>query len=311
MAERSLPTAQPGSRDYRLFGLALRSAIPLPELDESPRSAGEAVEIGWGEVPVIAAEGGALGALEATPRGAVLQVAGIARFLVRDGCSIRVDPDPAASERNVRLYLLGSAMGLLLHQRRILPLHANAIDIDGRAIAFMGRSGEGKSTLAAAFHDRGRRILSDDVCAVTRGDAGFIAQPGIPRLRLWRDAVERSGRVTDGHERAFDALDKYTVQTDRAARSDALPLRAVYLLSRQEEADFHIRPLSVAQAFQALSENTYRGAFVRIVGDPRAHFDACVALSREVPVFEFVRPWDAARIEETTGRIEDHLRSLG
>ena len=76
-------------------------------------------------------------------------------------------------DANIRLYLLGSAMGVLLHQRGLLPLHANAVEIDGKAFAFMGASGSGKSTLAAWFHDHGYRIIADDVCAVrfeTEGD---------------------------------------------------------------------------------------------------------------------------------------------
>jgi hypothetical protein len=295
--------------EYFLFGLALRSEMPLPELDPCSHDNAAAVTIRLSEVLEIPRNEGGL-PLRVTSLGAVLTIPGVARFSIRAGNSISVERSVGASDRNVRLFLLGSAMGVLLHQRGILPLHANAIAFDGHAVAFLGHSGAGKSTLAAAFHDRGSAILSDDVCALVQRKDGFIAQAGIPRLRLWRDAVERSGRTVDGHERAFDALDKYTVPTASEARGIAMPLRAIYLLVREDDVEREIRPLAGLTAVRALMENTYRGAFIGTVGDAATHFRTCLALSRAVPVFELVRPWGVRGIESTMAHVETHLRSL-
>ncbi|ATY34312.1 hypothetical protein CVN68_22050 [Sphingomonas psychrotolerans] len=248
--------------------------------------------------------------LSVTPLGATLIVPEVARFRIQGGNSILVDRCGDASDRNVRLFLLGSAMGVLLHQLGILPLHANAIAIDGAAVAFLGHSGAGKSTLAAAFHDRGNAILSDDVCALVRRDETFVVEPGIPRLRLWRDAVERSGRDPETYERAFDAIDKYTVRTEPDARCTAMPLRVIYLLARDEVAGPKVRPLTGLDGMRALMENTYRGDFIGTVGEAPAHFQTCLALSREVPVFELVRPWDSRSIDATIAYVEAHLRAL-
>jgi hypothetical protein len=294
--------------EYRLFGLGLRSAIALPELEPCPHQALAPVEIVLGKVQPCGHDDRE--ALVATPDGVELTIANVARFRISDGQKITVEPDPAASGRNVRLFLLGSAMGILLHQRRMLPLHANAIAFGGAAAAFMGRSGAGKSTLAAAFHDRGRLILSDDVCAIVAEQEGFMAQAGIPRLRLWRDAVERTGRKVDDYERAFDTLDKYTVGISCNAHSAALPLKAVYLLDRDGHTP-EIRALSGLAAVEALIENTYRGSYVPRFGDSPAHFTTCLALSRAVPVFALTRPWDTAALGATMALVEDHLDSLG
>ena len=59
-------------------------------------------------------------------------------FAVRGGREIIVDALPEVPDRNLRLFLLGSAMGLLLHQRGLLPLHANAVSLGGRTIAVAG-----------------------------------------------------------------------------------------------------------------------------------------------------------------------------
>jgi hypothetical protein len=302
----------PGPHRYRLFGLTLQSAIPLPELvAEAPGAGGDVdVVIERGPVAIPLEAPPVVRGLRVTSEGGLLRIKGTGRYAISDGSRIIVDADPGALDRNVRLFLLGSAMGVLLHQRGIVPLHANAIDLNGRAIGFLGRSGSGKSTLAAAFHDQGWRVLSDDVCAVTEDHGGFLAQPGIPRLRLWRDAIERSGRVTEGYERAFDDVDKYTVGI-AAEAGQAVPLTALYLLASPGEGDFAIRRLAGAEAVDALMANTYRGAFVALVGDRRRYFETCVALSRQVPLFELARPWDGARVAETVVRVAAHLASLG
>lgn len=294
-----------GTHRYALFGLVIESALPLPELREvGPESAAD-VTVRFGTVEKSDARPRAAG-LSCGEPGAVLEIPDIGRYgIARD--FVTIDAAPAATERNLRLFLLGSAIGALLHQRNILPLHANAIDMGGFAVAFLGQSGAGKSTLAAAFHDAGRQLLSDDICVVTPSDSGFEAQPGIPRVRLWRDAVERSGRDAEALDAAFDGMDKYVVPTHASQAEAALPLRAIYVLENGENSDFAIRSLSGTAALEAIVHNTYRGAFIPIVGDTRAHFQTCLNLARAVPILALSRPWDASRIAETVERIEAHL----
>ncbi|HEX4694081.1 hypothetical protein [Sphingomonas sp.] len=286
-------------RHYRLFGLTLASAIELPDLREVTESRPD-VTITIGEVPMPAqlSEVG----LNLVDDAAVLPVVGAGRYRVRGGTSIQIDPEPGAPAANIRLFLLGSAMGALLHQRGMLPLHANAIDVGGRAIAFIGRSGAGKSTLAAAFHDHGCALLSDDICVVTEGpDGGQCAQPGIPRVRLWRDAVERSGRDAAGLDVAYAGVEKYVLQIGETYADTPLPLAAIYVLAEPDEGDAppEIAPITGAAAIRALAVNTYRGAYVPLVGSPADHFAQCQALVRDVPIFLLRRPWRADRIDET------------
>ena len=99
----------------------------------------------------------------------------VARYLVSGGCEIIIEPHPTATEKDVRLFLLGSAMGALLLQRGIWPLHGSAIAGRSGAALFVGVSGSGKSTLVGAFHQRGFQVLADDVCAITAGSPPLIS----------------------------------------------------------------------------------------------------------------------------------------
>lgn len=289
---------------YRLFGLNIRSEMDLAGLAASVEAGVADVEIGFGAVPASDHVG-----YRATEEGTLLAVAKVGRYLIREGRQILIEPAPEASERNLRLFLLGSAIGALLHQRGLLPLHANAIDIGGRAVAFSGHSGAGKSTIAAWFHDRGHTILADDVCVIGFDEAGrALAYPGIPRLRLWREALEASGRDADAYARSFDDMDKYDVPTVNEVGPEPVPLAAIYLLRKAEEAgtEAEIERLKGVDAVETLVSNTYRGGYLSMIGRTSEHLSACVRVARAVPVFRAQRLWGFDRFDEQAQRLRDH-----
>lgn len=305
-----MSAALPQCFDYVLFGLRLRSSIALPELSAATPGPAPDIVIDHGDVP---------GEVEADGRphpvegGAVLAFEGVARYAITGGSRIIVQPEPGADERNVRLFLLGSAMGMLLHQRGLLPLHANAVEIDGKAVAFMGPSGAGKSTLAAWFEGRGHGIIADDVCVVTFDHAGLpLATPGLPRFRLWRAAMTMLGKDHGAFERSFagdEQYDKYDVPVPVGSAVDtALPLAAVYLLGTGET--FSVERLTGVAAAETIFANTYRGAFVGMAKEPHDHWHACLRLITRSTVFRVDRRWDLERMDEQNEAIVAHARQL-
>lgn len=287
---------------YAVFGLVLESELPLPELLPAPDDA---------PADVVIRFGAAGDDHHISPEEVNLVVPKVASYRVHGGRSIEVSPREGASDRNIRLFLLGSAFGAIIHQRGLLPLHANAIEIGGRAVAFMGHSGAGKSTMAAWFLDRGHRILADDVCVVVPNAAGVpLAYPGIPRLRLWREALERSGRNADELELAFDNMDKFNLPTPRPSQSGPIPLSHVYLLEKAEEQAAEIKILSGVAAVDALVANTYRGGYLARMGGTKRHLLACLELVKGVPVFRASRTWGFEGYDEQAGRLEQHARDI-
>lgn len=284
---------------FRLFGLVVDSQVPLSELVADTGGAPPDVRIALGPEKPVGGERG----ITAAGDGLLFTLPGLACYTVSGGTDILVEPAPGASGRDLRLYLLGSVFGALLHQRGLLPLHANAIEVGGRAVAFMGASGAGKSTLANWFGDRGHRVLADDVCVVRLEAEGPLAEPGLPRLRLWRDALATSGRDAAEYRPSFDGLDKYDVPTGKCA-SAALPLVAVYLLGRSDAPG--IVRFQGAAAVEALVANTYRGAYVPLVGATAGHFAACVRLARQVPVFAAERTWGFDCFDAQAERLRLH-----
>lgn len=286
-----------------MFGLLIDSAIELPELRAGDGDAPADLTIALG---MIAPSDSA----RTDRQSQLLTIDDVARYRVRDGRSILVERAAAADDANVRLFLLGTVMGIVLHQRGLLPLHANAIEIDGAAVAFMGPSGIGKSTLADWFTRQAFRMVADDVCAIRMAGGVPMVEPGIPRLRLWEDALEARGSSADGLNLSFAGdpdYRKFDVPLPAEAGTDvALPLAAVYLLDRGPK--LRLDRLTGLAATQALFDHTYRGEYVREAGLPRAHMQACMAVAAAVPCFRATRRWRAADAGEDNMQLLGHAR---
>lgn len=295
---------------YSLFGLQIRSELELPELFIGSAQAETDVTIRL--APATADLPGPPGARENGP-SVDLVIDEVGRFRVTGGSEIVVQQLIDAPAKNVRLFLLGSAMGLILHQRRLLPLHANAVEIDGRAFAFMGDAGAGKSTLAAWFHDRGHRLIADDVCVIGFGPDGVASVlPGLPRLRLWREALERSGRAVGAHPRSFhgdDDYDKYDVSLFRDATTERpLALGGIYQLAQGER--LAIEPLTGVTAVGALFSNTYRGEYLSLTTGYEEHLDACLRLVAATPLHRAARRWGSAEMDDQNEGLQAHARGI-
>jgi hypothetical protein len=296
--------------NYHAFGLSILSEIELPDLFPNDVDVAADVAIAFGAVP---SPGDPSTEFDVNERGAFLFIAGVARYWISGGSRIMIEVEAGASLRNVRLFLLGSAMGILIHQRGLLPLHANAVEIGGRAFAFIGKSGAGKSTLAAAFHDRGYGVIADDVCVVRfREDGQAVAYPGIPRLRLWEEALTATGREAASYELSYagdESFRKFDVPTQlHNSEVSGIPLAAVYELAQGSK--FHIRRLEGAAAAESIFANTYRGAYVRSAGNPRVHWSASLQLVMSTPIFELERVWDLADIGNHLDRIIGHAANV-
>ena len=294
---------------YSLFGLRVLSEVQLDEPRFEPAAGAAAIRIRRASLGHLSSASTDKVSLSLAGGDALLEVREVARYLVRAGEEILVDEKPGAYPGSVELFLLGSAFGILLHQRGMLPLHANVIDVGGHGIAFAGPSGAGKSTIASLFHDRGFSVLADDVCAVGFDMDGVpLAQPGPSRLKLWGDALRWSGRDPEEYRPVLDRTDKFIVPLPPALAPAEIPLTHVYVLGRAEGPDPSIRRLVGVEAMRALVSNTYRGEYLPYLKCEQRHFADCLRLVKAVDVFEFNRPWRKDRFEEQVNEICNHLR---
>jgi hypothetical protein len=182
-------------------------------------------------------------------------------ILERNGLEVWADwPDELTLE-DACTYLFGPVLGLVLHLRGILPLHASAVSIDGHAIALIGPAGAGKSTTAAGFARLGYRVITDDVVALAERGGHFVIPPGYPRVNLWGESVRALFGAEDILPLISSTWDKrfMPLNQERQFEKSSRPLGAVYVLRKREPglAAPAIEELTRTEAFIGLLGNTY------------------------------------------------------
>lgn len=294
----------PAVQHYQLFGLRVASEIVLPEVLVGDFDADPDLVIRRAQIHAPESSPG----LALVDSDLVLTIPEVARYRVRAGREILVDIEPGTPDKNVRLYLLGSAMGAALHQRGLLPLHANAVEIEGRAVAFVGASGAGKSTLAAWFQDRGHRVLSDDVCVVHGiGERRPLIYPAVRRLRLCRDALIASGRSTTDFEPSYSGdpeFDKFDVPLRESAAAPSELSDVVLLEFGERSALERIEGIAAAEILFA---NTYRGGMVDQLGSAGLHWQAVTRLLPTIRTWRWIRK---RSIEDIGGEMQSLIGAL-
>jgi hypothetical protein len=228
-------------------------------------------------------------------------------LLVRDGHEIVVDPVPALDERVLRIFLLGSALGVLLHQRELLVLHASALTVDGRAIAFLGGSGWGKSTTAAALHAHGYGVVADDVVALdVDHTASTMIRPAFPRLKVWPEVAASLGYMRE-ELNIFDPEDpRREYRVSHGFPQVSLQLQRIYVLAKGDRQD--VRLLPPQQAFVELVRHSYAAAIFVDTGPPPWHFRQCARVASSVAIYRLTRAHSISMLPDIVRLLEEHIR---
>lgn len=201
-----------------------------------------------------------------------------------DLASVVVHADPDGPADMVPIFLAGNILALLLTLRGLEVLHGSAVAVGGTAVAFVGHSNAGKSTLAGEACAAGAGLVADDVLAVEVGDDGAHCVRGGPELRLRKGVNELAERLVPGADRTVDGRAAVAVTTS--------PVRcALAAIMVPRVTPGAPEPRLVRLGPKAAFETLIR--YHRLAGltDPvavRRHFHACVDLARMVPVVNLV-----------------------
>ncbi len=266
---------------YQAYGLEIASPVPLPEL--VPGGTGSDVVIRFASVTD---RPGRDAYSELFGDRIVVRYADIGTFAMRGGREVWVDAHPGAREAEIRLILTGPVLGLLLHQRRVLVLHASTIDVSGAAVGFMGFAGAGKSTTAAALHAHGYPLLSDDLLPIDLGDGLPMARSGFPQLKLWPEALVAVGGTPEDLPRLRSAREKRARRANGFQRA-SLPLKRLYVLENGER--LALEPVSGAQRVIELIRNAYASYVPELMVESWP-FEQCSAVAERVAVRRLRRP---------------------
>jgi hypothetical protein len=209
------------------------------------------------------------------------------------------DDEPWSWQR----FLVGRVLPWAAVLRGHEVLHAAALGWGGRAIAVVGATGTGKTSVAVQLVTRGLEFFTDDVLALERRDGDIVAHPGAGIASI-RDA-ERDAMPADILARLGKVLGhsgKTYLEIGCAARPQ--PLGALYFLARGHSAS--IEPLERVDPRLLLASTFVLG--VQTPDRLLNQLETCSAIARAVPIFRLTT---AAGLDATgtAELLHDHLRA--
>ncbi|MEE9165894.1 MAG: serine kinase [Candidatus Neomarinimicrobiota bacterium] len=288
---------------YLAYGLGIRSALPLPGL--SPGEVDADVIVRLGKVGSLPENGDVNGSyFRTTATETYLFWEEVGRFLVRAGQEIIVDPAPGVKEDVIQFFILGPAMGVLLHQRGFLVLHSSAVAVSRNAVAFLGKEGSGKSTLAAALNAGGHAGLTDDVTAVHFDAERPMVFPGFPLLKLDAELVASLAHNLHNYPGVKPSMEKQVVRVTGDFPRSPIPLRRLYVLA--EGNDHSIESLQIQDAFVELIRHSYCVRLLPTIGSS-VHLFQCANLVNNVTICRLRIHRSFSRIPRLVQMVEEDL----
>jgi hypothetical protein len=292
------------SKSYCLYGLRIRSDWPLPA-PESDRAELADVELFRAPAAVFKE---ARRLIAAVPVGSEwlrhIRLADGSDFLFWDEFfEILVSPDgrriagraaAPGAPASFFAYLLGQVLSFSLLKLGFEPMHSTVVSIDGRAAALTGFSGRGKTVLATAFLKAGHPLLTDDLLVIKPEADGYVAFPGLPRVKLHARDARRFFGPRIANVQVTDITPKWIIRLGpEHATAGPERLAAVYVLRPPARpgrpAGITIRRLAPRPAFVEVLKSTFN---TRVTEPERLkrQFETTLRLVSAVPVMALSYP---------------------
>ncbi|MEA2971715.1 MAG: hypothetical protein QOG82_173 [Actinomycetota bacterium] len=291
---------------YDVHGLRIRTTLALG----APVAAGDDfdVDLSLGPpapVPAVAPEGGRVmaanrsgGALRyvAVADGPVttLRVPGVCDFVIGpDPAAVECRPDPAADLGLLAILATGLLVGYLVIAAGDCVLHASAVEVDGAAVAFLGPSGMGKSTVVTLCCAAGALLVTDDVLRLDTSGPVIECVGGSGQIRLRPHAAWALDQFS-APPPTTPSADGRVLVMPAITTASRLPLATIVLLRPNPVANtVTVRALGGTESFvRVMAELRVGGWEDESVG--RRLFATVARVVDQVPVLEADIPWGPA-----------------
>ena len=264
---------------YRIYGITVRSEIPLsfPEqpVNHSPDITFFLAPQGWfaktiAGLPNDGRTSDWYDHVRCPDGSDFLCWPGLFEFLVSpDGRWVACRTLEQATHESFQTYLLGQVLSFALVKLGHEPLHATTVVVEGSAVAFLGDSGYGKSSLAAVFVHAGHQILTDDLLLIRDINNALCGYPGPPRIKLFPQIAEQFLPQQAPGSPMNPETEKLIIPLDRdQVAAEPAPIHGFYSLQEptQDVPGMRLVSLSGAESIRELLRATFN---VRLVGRDR------------------------------------------
>lgn len=243
--------------------------------------------------------------------GIHLRFPGLADFvIVEQGREVRSIPVPGLDEPTLAHLQQNQVLPLALSAQGIPVFHASGIEIEAAAVAFLGASGRGKSTLATYMALQGAPLITDDGLELEWQDDGYLVKPSHPSVRLWKDSqdVLLQDRLLAAPAVSYTGKARFLVDRQLPLCDSPRPLRRAFFLGEGDTDRIAITPMTAAEA----AVEWVKHSFLPDIGDKNrltSHFAQIGKLAAQGISYRLDYPREYDKLDAVSAAIAASLRS--
>jgi hypothetical protein len=289
---------------YRAFGLNVHSQITVTGFESIPVETADVI-ISEGIVPdSLERAVNKCILFESNESELLLRIEKAGTFYIRNGREIIIKRNHSASYGEVSSFITGISFGALLHQRKLLPLHACTVQFKNKCLVIAGLSGSGKTTLALGLIKSGGILVADDISVIAILTGKPFVLPAYPAIKIWEDSLAHFGISSAGLKPVRENLKKYYLPISPFNPVNS-PVDHIFVLNTHNKSGVSIKHLLGFEKFSNLKRFTYlfRGIPKTILA--QNHFVLCSQLAAQVPVSVLTRPLGEFSVNELVNSIAE------
>ncbi|CUU46373.1 hypothetical protein [Clostridium beijerinckii] len=290
---------------YEVYGLKIKSDIELPELIKSDGLDYE-INICVGNTPNDVLKSIEQGRnLYLDYKKIWFNIKSVGTYLIYNGNTIVVDRCANSEAEDVKAYLLGSALGLMLFQRNTLAIHGGTVVINNKTLTLVGDSGSGKSTLTTALRLHKHLFMADDVSVV---NDNLMVNSSYPQQKLCKDTMLKLGYKLSEFKKIDDDREKYKVPVVRENFvSEPIKMGAICEIRVGNNSKIEIEEIRGKEKLITLINNIYRIELIKKRGIRPEYFKKCLKIAQNIKFYRMYRPQNKYTIDEQIKVLENAL----
>lgn len=219
-----------------------------------------------------------------------IDIHNIASYRVQNGNNVHIYPHENADRASIELFLNGSVLGAILHQRSILPFHGCSFEYKGKGVIICGSSGTGKSSVTVAFCQNGGQFINDDITPVRNEGLATIIIPIKTRIKLWDDSLQKLKIKNDSFEKIRPTLNKFYLPAQENSIMEQ-QLNHVFILRIHNKEEFVVNELHGMAKYNALRNQIYRKMYLKGMPETeKSYFKQLFQIAKNIRVTQITRP---------------------
>ena len=230
----------------------------------------------------------------------------LATYCISNGNEVNIELCENADMQLVKVYILGSVMGLVLLQRNMVAIHGGSIVINNKGYIFTGDKGAGKSTITTALRQKGYKFVSDDVASIKDSKISEI-YPGFGYQKLCHDTMLKLGYNPDEFKPfRSDMSIKYIVPALDSFVDENVECSAIFELIESDVDKVEIKEVFGKEKLDRVIKNIFRIEMLMYAGGmPPEYFAKCLSFVKNIKYYKMLRPKGKFTVNEQINIIED------